>query len=220
MSASLKANEPSMEEILASIRRIIADDTGKAPEPEPPAPEPVVEEAEDADVLDLATIAPEQPADDDIEFREVDEPLLVIPAAAAPQPEPQSKPEPQPNPEPAPVAAAPAYAPPAAPLRIDEPLLSAATDASIASAFGMLGSTIISHNARTLEDLVKDMLRPMLKAWLDENLPGLVERLVKAEIERVTRGRGADEAPPPAATAHGGRYTAASPLTNAPPSAF
>jgi len=41
------------------------------------------------------------------------------------------------------------------------------------------------HNARTLEDLVKEMLRPMLKSWLDDNLPGLVERIVKAEIERV-----------------------------------
>ncbi len=45
------------------------------------------------------------------------------------------------------------------------------------------------NNARTLEDLVKEMLRPMLKAWLDDNLPGLVERIVRAEIERVSRGR-------------------------------
>ena len=45
------------------------------------------------------------------------------------------------------------------------------------------------QNARTLEDLVKEMLRPMLKGWLDDNLPGLVERIVRAEIERVSRGR-------------------------------
>ena len=37
--------------------------------------------------------------------------------------------------------------------------------------------------------MVRDMLRPMLKSWLDDNLPGLVERLVRAEIERVSRGR-------------------------------
>ena len=49
--------------------------------------------------------------------------------------------------------------------------------------------TVLSNNARTLEDLVKEMLRPMLKAWLDDNLPGLVERIVRAEIERVSRGR-------------------------------
>ncbi len=47
----------------------------------------------------------------------------------------------------------------------------------------------LTHNARTLDDLVEDMLRPMLKSWLDDNLPSLVERLVRAEIERVSRGR-------------------------------
>ncbi len=48
---------------------------------------------------------------------------------------------------------------------------------------------MLGNNARTLEDLVKEMLRPMLKAWLDDNLPGLVDRIVRAEIERVSRGR-------------------------------
>jgi hypothetical protein len=47
---------------------------------------------------------------------------------------------------------------------------------------------VLSENARTLEDIVKEMMRPMLKDWLDENLPGLVERIVRAEIERVARG--------------------------------
>ena len=56
------------------------------------------------------------------------------------------------------------------------------------SAFHSLANTVLSNNARTLEDLVKEMLRPMLKSWLDDNLPGLVERIVKAEIERVSRG--------------------------------
>jgi cell pole-organizing protein PopZ len=48
---------------------------------------------------------------------------------------------------------------------------------------------VLAENARTLEDIVKEMMRPMLKQWLEENLPGLVERLVRAEIERVARGR-------------------------------
>lgn len=69
------------------------------------------------------------------------------------------------------------------------PLASAATLASVNSAFNSLAHTVLSQNARTLEDLVREMLRPMLRAWLDDNLPGLVERLVKAEIERVSRGR-------------------------------
>src|SRR6478736_4251587 len=107
-AASLKANEPSMEEILASIRRIIADDAGKgdaAPEQQEAekasGPQPSVsvpEEAEDEDVLDLALVAAEplvkldleplpQPVelDEDIEFRVVEEPLV---ATAAPEPEP------------------------------------------------------------------------------------------------------------------------------------
>ena len=57
---------------------------------------------------------------------------------------------------------------------------------AVESAFNTLANTVLSNNARTLEDLVKEMLRPMLKSWLDDNLPGLVERIVKAEIERVS----------------------------------
>ena len=69
------------------------------------------------------------------------------------------------------------------------PLLSSATSAAVDSAFNALAHTVLVQNARTLEDLVREMLRPMLKTWLDDNLPGLVERLVRAEIERVARGR-------------------------------
>ncbi len=70
-----------------------------------------------------------------------------------------------------------------------EKLLSKETSAAVDSAFNTLAHTVLVQNARTLEDLVREMLRPMLKAWLDDNLPGLVERLVRAEIERVSRGR-------------------------------
>jgi cell pole-organizing protein PopZ len=69
------------------------------------------------------------------------------------------------------------------------PILSHSTVSAVESAFNSLAHTVLSNNARTLEDLVKEMLRPMLKSWLDDNLPGLVERIVKAEIERVSRGR-------------------------------
>jgi cell pole-organizing protein PopZ len=68
-------------------------------------------------------------------------------------------------------------------------LLSSATSAAVDSAFNALAHTVLVQNARTLEDLVREMLRPMLKTWLDDNLPGVVERLVRAEIERVARGR-------------------------------
>jgi uncharacterized protein len=68
-------------------------------------------------------------------------------------------------------------------------LISPKTSAAVDSAFNALAQTVLVQNARTLEDLVREMLRPMLKTWLDDNLPSLVERLVRAEIERVSRGR-------------------------------
>ncbi len=76
--------------------------------------------------------------------------------------------------------------PPAQP---DHALISGATMSAVDNAFNSLANTVLGNNARTLEDLVKEMLRPMLKGWLDDNLPGMVERIVRAEIERVSRGR-------------------------------
>jgi uncharacterized protein len=72
----------------------------------------------------------------------------------------------------------------------EQGLISAATSAAVDSAFSTLAQTVLVQNGRTLEDLVRELLRPMLKTWLDDNLPSLVERLVRAEIERVSRGRG------------------------------
>ncbi|HLI99648.1 MAG TPA: DUF2497 domain-containing protein [Bradyrhizobium sp.] len=105
-----------------------------------------------------------EPSDDDLEFAE---------AAPAKAPPPMRTFEPSPQVEsPAP-----------------QPMLSRSTVSAVESAFNSLAHTVLSNNARTLEDLVKEMLRPMLKSWLDDNLPALVERIVKAEIERVSRGR-------------------------------
>ena len=74
------------------------------------------------------------------------------------------------------------------PAATDRTLMSPTTSAAVDSAFNALAQTVLVQNARTLEDLVKEMLRPMLKSWLDDNLPSVVERIVKAEIERVSRG--------------------------------
>jgi cell pole-organizing protein PopZ len=185
MSAAAKTSEPSMEEILASIRKIIADDqsaTVKQAEPPPPAPAPPVLAAPVEDVLDLAVeaTAAEPQSQDDID-------LLF----AEPEPEPAPPPPPPPPVAvaaplpPSPVAVAPPTAPPPG---ADSDIISAAASASVANAFASLNNTLITGNARTLEDLVKDMMKPMLRTWLDDNLPVIVERLVKAEIERVTRG--------------------------------
>ena len=67
-------------------------------------------------------------------------------------------------------------------------LLSRDATAAIGSAFNTLTETVKQHQP-SLEDVVRETLRPMLKAWLDENLPRVVERMVQAEIERVTRVR-------------------------------
>ena len=72
---------------------------------------------------------------------------------------------------------------------LSRPIMSHSTVAAVDSAFNALAQTVLSNNARTLEDLVKEMLRPLLKTWLDDNLPNLVEKIVRAEIERVSRGR-------------------------------
>ncbi|WP_246388948.1 PopZ family protein [Microvirga mediterraneensis] len=68
--------------------------------------------------------------------------------------------------------------------------MSTAASASVSDAFDRLGAALRPSQPQTVDDLMKEMLRPMLKAWLDDNLPSLVERLVRDEIERVTRSRG------------------------------
>lgn len=192
MNAQAKPNEPSMEEILASIRRIISDDEAKPAEAEAetPAPEPEAASLDD-DVLDLGTEAafvaapavepvptPAVPAEveteSDVDFRETEEPEEPAPPAAVAPAEPTPT-----------VAARPE---PALQTVDMASLLSDQASSAVTSAFGQLANTVLSNNARTLEDLVKDMLKPMLKTWLDDNLPSMVERLVRAEIERVARG--------------------------------
>jgi uncharacterized protein len=71
----------------------------------------------------------------------------------------------------------------------EEGLLSPRATAAVDIAFNTLAQSALVQNSRTMEDLVREMLKPMLKVWLDDNLPSLVERLVRAEIERVSRGR-------------------------------
>lgn len=187
-----------MEEILASIRRIIADDgmdaakpaaaaVAPAPAPQPrAAPAPAPEPAKPAmSQDDIDAMLADQAADDG-DVLELDDPVSPPQAVATPaatfRPVPASDVVFREEPEPAPPVS---YQEPEAPA---ERLLSSETNAAVSAAFGSLATTILSENSRTIEDLVREMLRPMLKAWLDDNLPGLVERMVRAEIERVSRG--------------------------------
>lgn len=147
-----------------------------APAAPPKAAEPEPEE----DVFELTEqmAVPEKPPatfnkiepEDDLEFTET--PVAQIPPQRTP-----------PMPSPSFAERAPAREMPS------QQILSGSTVSAVESAFNALQNTVLSNNARTLEDLVKEMLRPMLKSWLDDNLPNLVERIVKAEIERVSRGR-------------------------------
>jgi len=212
-----------MEEILASIRRIIADDDANKTVPReveapPPAarsdalPEPPVA-APAPNVADiLADVPAPPPADAEPEADQIPDILDLTESMAAPMPsEPAPAPDPAPQfrkieansdisfddpiEEPAEQSAAAEirshYSQEAADRGEDERgrLLSRATSAAVDSAFNTLAQTVLVQNARTLEDLVREMLRPMLKGWLDDNLPAMVERLVRAEIERVSRGR-------------------------------
>lgn len=211
--------DPSMEEILASIRRIISEGEG--------AEEPAAEAAEEPPAE--APPAAEEPAPE--ESRE--------------QPAPPPDPEPAPEPPPEPVAAEPEPeaedvfdltnmvsedgtvvdlagqqapqagprlemvddSPPAEPAPPPPPQQAATAQGLISSeaagrssdAFAELAQTVASRNSvdnslrianaqRTIEDIVREAVRPLLKEWLDRNLPELVRRLVKQEIDRLSRG--------------------------------
>jgi cell pole-organizing protein PopZ len=71
----------------------------------------------------------------------------------------------------------------------EQGLISPATAAAVDAALNTLAEAVQVRNGRTLEEVVTEVLRPMLKTWLDDNLPLIVERLVRAEIERMTRNR-------------------------------
>jgi uncharacterized protein len=94
--------------------------------------------------------------------------------------------------EPAPHVAEVSIVPPEHPAT-DEPsrdrLLSHETSAVVGSAFNTLTQAVRKQNSQTLEDLVREILQPRLASWLDDNLPGLAERMVRMEIERITRER-------------------------------
>jgi uncharacterized protein len=234
MSQSAKAQEPSMEEILASIRRIIADDDTTKPAspkpvpvsaappvpprpaampprnpvppspPRPVMPQPAAMDQRDIDAMlagldgppgriepqpeEVLELTEQMAAAADTEtpsFQTIDGQSDVIfsDAPAEPPPPPPPPPQARAADEPPRQAALP-------PNTLDRNLISSSTSAAVDSAFNTLAHTVLVQNARTLEDLVREMLRPLLKSWLDDNLPGMVERIVKAEIERVSRGRG------------------------------
>ena len=164
--------DPSMEDILASIRRILSEDeTASAPQAAGPAA------AEDVLELDDTMLRSEPPVSSE----------AAAAAVSAPASAPAALPSPAADPMPAPIAAPALPAP-----EVSAGLVGAAAEAAAASSVASLLRTIASDRALqvrstgpTIEDLVRQGLRPLLKEWLDAHLPALVERLVRTEIERV-----------------------------------
>ncbi len=173
------AGDPSMEEILSSIRRILSEDETQAGAKPP---------EDDVLVLDPGML---------VKDRE------DAPPAAAMVPEPEPGPQAEPEIDPAPLVVAPP--PPEAP-STEAPSMEAAlaavdmessllandtAESAAASILGLVRTlaadrlTPVHRAGPTIEDLVREEVRPLLKVWLDAHLPALVERLVRNEIERV-----------------------------------
>jgi cell pole-organizing protein PopZ len=178
---AVRPPDPSMEEILASIRRIISEEpareqpkrvlpagrfgiepaatrTGESAVPAHARPEEMLKSIETADLAAALSVAKPAP------------PVNRDGAAASIQQRPLNGD--------ARSAQRPLYA----------SVVSPGTSSAAAEQFGRLAQAVQPAESRTMEEFVEDMLRPMLQSWLDENLPGLVERLVRQEIERVSRG--------------------------------
>jgi len=171
-----QSKEPSMEEILSSIKRIIAEE-GEAPAPRRTRPEP-----EDSDVLELtqavgedqhmaefepATLAEFEPIEEPYEISAEEAPAIVA----------------------APVAPAQSSPTPTMTRKEADALLSTATADATRQALASLSRMVVkpenSGADNTLEGLVREMLRPMLKEWLDANLPGIVQATVDREVARI-----------------------------------
>ena len=212
------AQEPTMEEILASIRRIISEDdapaetaqaaTAAAPEPET-ADEPAEDEAvspalmdetpsvqepvaSEEDVLELTDTyeapAAESIGDLDVSPAEAQTEADVDPFPVEAVSESVFAPEPEHPADTASFDSPKSY----------DPLVGDSAAASAASAFAGLASSLrkpepmetSTPSGPTLDELARALLRPMLKEWLDANLPGIVEAQVRKEVERIARSAG------------------------------
>jgi len=171
-AATPPGQDPSMEDILASIRKILNEEEATDGVPAPPGPEP----------LELTEAMLVTPA-----------PVSVSTPAPLPTPAPIVLPPEPPLPEPPPLLLEPSP-PDAEPPRetASEGLVAPATAAAAAALIGKLARTVAAERAApvhrggpSIEDVVREEVRPLLKEWMDAHLPALMERLVRAEIERV-----------------------------------
>ncbi|MFW2852738.1 DUF2497 domain-containing protein [Sphingomonas sp. TX0543] len=150
--------EPSMEDILSSIKRIIAEEGESVQRSRRPSVRPV------------PSIVPPPPANEPEEVLELSHPMPTVPES------------------PPPVATA-SFAPPEQPIRKGEAIVSQQTADATRGALDALSRLLVKPEPEsdgTLEGLVREMLRPMLRDWLDSNLPVIVESIVAREIAKIT----------------------------------
>jgi hypothetical protein len=162
--ASVKA-EPSMDEILASIRKIISEDDEKEPVAATAEEEPLVLDEEAVDEVEIV-----EETEEEIELVEDIQGELEERGGGV---DLHDEPEEVEVPSPLPLEAADA-------------LVGDETRQQAASSLTSLSAAIAEHRpGLTVEQLAEDLLRPMLREWLDANLPDMVERLVQKEIQRM-----------------------------------
>lgn len=176
--------EPSMEEILSSIKRIIAEEESGPTR---------------GRRMGRVVQAPVEEEEDEDEVLELSEPVEAVAPQPKPQPEPQPAVQPERRPEPVAVAPEPVrgeskpasqpVTPPPAPAAAPEAIVSSQTVAASRGALDQLARLMVKPEPGsdgTLEGLVREMLKPVLREWLDANLPGMVEAMVQSEIKRIT----------------------------------
>lgn len=174
-AAPQQAGEPTMEEILASIRRIISEEEGEGVKADEAAAPAADAQDDESDVFELTNVvepppeaAPEPPARPRPSLVETDDVAFVADSEPAP----------------------------AAPVEAEEPAAGGLVAPDVvdraASAFAALHRNVeisATPSGNTLEGMVQAMMKPMLKQWLDDHLPALVENIVREEVERVANRR-------------------------------
>lgn len=193
MAENSSEQEPSIEEILASIRQIISDD-----EDDSDTPEEVVEDPVRHDSDDVLELTEDDLLDQDDEFGVGEEEDFI--------PEVEDEPEPEPEPDPVEVdleeddfepeeeeeIIAPPPKPRPAKETVPSDILSSSTQSAALGSLSKLTKKMPINSSRdydgiTLEDIVREMLHPMLREWMDDNLPPMVERIVQKELDKLAR---------------------------------
>lgn len=200
--------EPTMEEILASIRRIISEDSQdesvdgdaetESETPDAAAKEPEVSDFDEEDSAQPAQEEPSTTSEPEPESEPLDNQAAVDEifdlTERVDDPEPEPEPEPEPSLEEDPwdsAQDADAGTETAAP--DDDALVSGQTEQTAGATFAELSAMLVGGyegSGNTLEGLVREMLKPMLRSWLDENLPRIVEDMVEREVTRISSRHG------------------------------